>query len=184
MVGAGFEPAKAEPTGLQPVPFDRSGIPPGGGQFSAVGPSSMRGRGWEHRAADGAASADRRRRRGSRARARGARRRGHSDGVDLLVTEVRAARAATARRGAGRDRGRERAATWERGRVARGAVGRDARAGRSGEPERGAAWWPTSAGDPRSWCGCSGRIWREGVEAMLGRARDGAVGDRGRRVRR
>ena len=34
MVGAGFEPSKAEPTGLQPVPFDRSGIPPGGGQFS------------------------------------------------------------------------------------------------------------------------------------------------------
>jgi drug/metabolite transporter (DMT)-like permease len=30
MVGAGFEPAKAEPTGLQPVPFDRSGTPPGG----------------------------------------------------------------------------------------------------------------------------------------------------------
>src|SRR5262245_63779913 len=29
MVGAGFEPAKAEPTGLQPVPFDRSGTPPG-----------------------------------------------------------------------------------------------------------------------------------------------------------
>src|SRR5829696_8159588 len=28
MVGAGFEPAKAEPTRLQPVPFDRSGIPP------------------------------------------------------------------------------------------------------------------------------------------------------------
>ena len=28
MGGAGFEPAKAEPTGLQPVPFDRSGIPP------------------------------------------------------------------------------------------------------------------------------------------------------------
>src|SRR3954467_4478787 len=30
VVGAGFEPAKAEPTGLQPVPFDRSGTPPGG----------------------------------------------------------------------------------------------------------------------------------------------------------
>src|SRR5215217_1545597 len=29
VVGAGFEPAKAEPTGLQPVPFDRSGTPPG-----------------------------------------------------------------------------------------------------------------------------------------------------------
>src|SRR4051812_9037019 len=28
MVGEGFEPSKAEPTGLQPVPFDRSGIPP------------------------------------------------------------------------------------------------------------------------------------------------------------
>ena len=28
VVGAGFEPAKAEPTGLQPVPFDRSGTPP------------------------------------------------------------------------------------------------------------------------------------------------------------
>src|SRR4051812_44028804 len=35
MVGAGFEPAKAEPTGLQPVPFDRSGTPPGTGEFSA-----------------------------------------------------------------------------------------------------------------------------------------------------
>src|SRR3954468_8029266 len=34
MVGEGFEPSKAEPTGLQPVPFDRSGIPPGGGKFS------------------------------------------------------------------------------------------------------------------------------------------------------
>jgi hypothetical protein len=29
MAGAGFEPAKAEPTDLQSVPFDRSGIPPG-----------------------------------------------------------------------------------------------------------------------------------------------------------
>jgi hypothetical protein len=29
MGGGGFEPPKAEPTGLQPVPFDRSGIPPG-----------------------------------------------------------------------------------------------------------------------------------------------------------
>jgi hypothetical protein len=29
VVGEGFEPSKAEPTGLQPVPFDRSGIPPG-----------------------------------------------------------------------------------------------------------------------------------------------------------
>ena len=28
MAGAGFEPAKAEPTDLQSVPFDRSGIPP------------------------------------------------------------------------------------------------------------------------------------------------------------
>src|SRR5687767_13818655 len=36
MVGAGFEPAKAEPTGLQPVPFDRSGTPPGGGKSSAA----------------------------------------------------------------------------------------------------------------------------------------------------
>ena len=34
MGGGGFEPPKAEPTGLQPVPFDRSGIPPGtGGGF-------------------------------------------------------------------------------------------------------------------------------------------------------
>jgi hypothetical protein len=30
MAGAGFEPAKAEPTDLQSVPFDRSGIPPKG----------------------------------------------------------------------------------------------------------------------------------------------------------
>ena len=30
VVGAGFEPAKAEPMGLQPIPFDRSGTPPGG----------------------------------------------------------------------------------------------------------------------------------------------------------
>ena len=30
VAGAGFEPAKAEPTDLQSVPFDRSGIPPGG----------------------------------------------------------------------------------------------------------------------------------------------------------
>ena len=30
VAGAGFEPAKAEPRGLQPRPFDRSGIPPRG----------------------------------------------------------------------------------------------------------------------------------------------------------
>ena len=30
MGGAGFEPAKAEPTDLQSVPFDRFGIPPQG----------------------------------------------------------------------------------------------------------------------------------------------------------
>jgi hypothetical protein len=35
MAGAGFEPAKAEPTRLQRVPFDRSGTPPGGRQFRA-----------------------------------------------------------------------------------------------------------------------------------------------------
>ena len=29
VAGAGFEPAKAEPTNLQSVPFDRSGTPPG-----------------------------------------------------------------------------------------------------------------------------------------------------------
>src|SRR5439155_25831672 len=29
VAGAGFEPAKAEPTRLQRVPFDRSGTPPG-----------------------------------------------------------------------------------------------------------------------------------------------------------
>src|SRR3954452_7054629 len=29
VVGAGFEPAKAEPSGLQPLPFDRFGTPPG-----------------------------------------------------------------------------------------------------------------------------------------------------------
>ena len=29
MAGAGFEPAKAVPCGLQPHPFDRSGTPPG-----------------------------------------------------------------------------------------------------------------------------------------------------------
>ncbi len=29
MAGAGFEPAKAEPSDLQSDPFDRSGIPPG-----------------------------------------------------------------------------------------------------------------------------------------------------------
>ena len=34
VAGAGFEPAKAEPTDLQSVPFDRSGIPPSGGQCS------------------------------------------------------------------------------------------------------------------------------------------------------
>jgi hypothetical protein len=28
VAGAGFEPAKAEPTDLQSVPFDRSGTPP------------------------------------------------------------------------------------------------------------------------------------------------------------
>src|SRR4051794_6755220 len=28
MAGAGFEPAKAVPIGLQPIPFDRSGTPP------------------------------------------------------------------------------------------------------------------------------------------------------------
>ena len=35
MAGAGFEPAKAEPTRLQRVPFDRSGTPPGPGQSRA-----------------------------------------------------------------------------------------------------------------------------------------------------
>jgi hypothetical protein len=39
MVGAGFEPAKAEPTGLQPVPFDRSGTPPGRRQSLAAPPA-------------------------------------------------------------------------------------------------------------------------------------------------
>ena len=38
VVGAGFEPAKAEPTGLQPVPFDRSGIPPGNAASVAANP--------------------------------------------------------------------------------------------------------------------------------------------------
>src|SRR5271155_6246059 len=33
MAGEGFEPSKAEPTRLQRVPFDRSGTPPGAGQF-------------------------------------------------------------------------------------------------------------------------------------------------------
>ena len=37
MVGAGgFEPPKAEPTGLQPVPFGRSGTPPGERHCSPV----------------------------------------------------------------------------------------------------------------------------------------------------
>src|SRR6266545_1681663 len=31
MGAGGFEPPKAEPTGLQPVPFGRSGTPPGRG---------------------------------------------------------------------------------------------------------------------------------------------------------
>jgi hypothetical protein len=34
VVGAGFEPAKAEPMGLQPIPFDRSGTPPGTSELS------------------------------------------------------------------------------------------------------------------------------------------------------
>src|SRR6202030_3768521 len=34
MAGAGFEPAKAEPIGLQPIPFDRFGTPPSGTQHS------------------------------------------------------------------------------------------------------------------------------------------------------
>ena len=39
MAGAGFEPAKAEPTRLQRVPFDRSGTPPGAVQeFRAYRP--------------------------------------------------------------------------------------------------------------------------------------------------
>jgi hypothetical protein len=33
MAGEGFEPSKAEPTDLQSVPFDRSGIPPSGEEF-------------------------------------------------------------------------------------------------------------------------------------------------------
>src|SRR5947209_14967946 len=37
MAGPGFEPGKAEPMGLQPIPFDRSGIPPGGGECSVRG---------------------------------------------------------------------------------------------------------------------------------------------------
>ena len=38
MAGAGFEPAKAEPTRLQRVPFDRSGTPPGARQFTCWRP--------------------------------------------------------------------------------------------------------------------------------------------------
>ncbi len=38
MAGEGFEPSKAEPTDLQSVPFDRSGIPPGGEQFRTCAP--------------------------------------------------------------------------------------------------------------------------------------------------
>gem|GEM_PF-5204637 len=37
MAGAGFEPAKAEPCGLQPHPFDRSGTPPGVGESTRTG---------------------------------------------------------------------------------------------------------------------------------------------------
>src|SRR4051794_37376118 len=39
MAGAGFEPAKAEPHGLQPRPFDRSGTPPSGREYSAARPA-------------------------------------------------------------------------------------------------------------------------------------------------
>ena len=35
MAGEGFEPSKAEPRGLQPRPFDRSGIPPSAGILKA-----------------------------------------------------------------------------------------------------------------------------------------------------
>jgi hypothetical protein len=46
MAGAGFEPAKAEPTRLQRVPFDRSGTPPGAGQFRAfASPARIAGEG-------------------------------------------------------------------------------------------------------------------------------------------
>jgi hypothetical protein len=38
MAGEGFEPSKAEPTDLQSVPFDRSGIPPSGEQFRTWAP--------------------------------------------------------------------------------------------------------------------------------------------------
>src|SRR4051812_28105976 len=43
VAGAGFEPAKAEPTDLQSVPFDRSGIPPEAVESVATG-GSRRGR--------------------------------------------------------------------------------------------------------------------------------------------
>ena len=37
MGGAGFEPAKAEPTDLQSVPFDRFGNPPSGSFTRKIG---------------------------------------------------------------------------------------------------------------------------------------------------
>src|SRR5207248_10431627 len=46
VAGAGFEPAKAEPYGLQPHPFDRSGTPPGRSESSPTsgfsGPADLR----------------------------------------------------------------------------------------------------------------------------------------------
>src|SRR5689334_19566296 len=63
MGAGGFEPPKAEPTGLQPVPFGRSGTPPGDGHCSRLpagllperprfrGGSSY-GMGWRRRVVD------------------------------------------------------------------------------------------------------------------------------------
>src|SRR5450755_2071277 len=45
MAGAGFEPAKAEPTDLQSVPFDRSGTPPRGAESSVGAPDASHGDG-------------------------------------------------------------------------------------------------------------------------------------------
>src|SRR3954453_14789593 len=42
MGAGGFEPPKAEPTGLQPVPFGRSGTPPGAAIVARPVPTSAR----------------------------------------------------------------------------------------------------------------------------------------------
>ncbi len=58
MGGAGFEPAKAEPTDLQSVPFDRFGNPPEGEPNNRLKPLSRNSLAKQKRASGGSRTHD------------------------------------------------------------------------------------------------------------------------------